>query len=143
MNRRPTHAAGAAAALLLAVMLLVGGCGARPQPFENGTAKQAGDAEIALSLEPNPPRAGKDVELTFTVKRAGEPVPPEELPVEAVVDMPKMPMNLPAVKLQADGPGRLRARYRFPMAGGWMVDLRLRQRSGDLATVRFQFDVAP
>jgi hypothetical protein len=129
--------------LLVAAALFLLGCGVKAKPFANGTVQQAGPVEVALTLDPNPPRAGKETLLTFQIRRGGQPVAPEDVKCELVVDMPKMPMNLPALAVQAAGPGTMQARYAFPMAGGWTATLKVSLKDGSQGAARFAFDVGP
>lgn len=133
---------GLALALLPLVLALLS-CNLKAQPFANGSSKPAGAATVAMDVQPNPPRAGQDTDLTFTIRDANGPAAPSSVTPELVVDMPKMTMNLPSVPLQYDGTGRWHARYKFGMAGGWSATLRLARPSGDPAEATFQFDVGP
>jgi hypothetical protein len=113
------------------------------KPADTGTAERAGEYEVSMDMEPNPPRTGQPADFTFTVLKAGEPVETSEVTPRLVLDMPKMPMGLPEVPLEATGSGQWRAKnVQFPMVGGWAATLAL--PSGDEEeSVTFEFDVAP
>ena len=134
---------GAGGILLSALLFLsLVGCNIEAEPADSQTAEQAGEFEASMEVEPNPPRTGEPAELTFTVLQDGEPAEALEAPPRLTVDMPKMPMGLPEVPLEAAGPGQWRANVEFPMAGGWAAMLAL--PSGDRGeSVTFEFDVAP
>ena len=130
--------------ILLPALLFLSlvGCNIEAEPVDSQTAEQAGEFEASMEAEPNPPRTGEPAELTFTVLQDGDPVETLEAPPRLTVDMPKMPMGLPEVPLEAAGPGQWRANVEFPMAGGWAATLAL--PSGDREeSVIFEFDVAP
>lgn len=126
--------------VLLPVLLLLSlvSCGVEAEQFDEGTVKRAGDYEVSMNVDPNPPSAGGTAEMTFEVRKNGHPL--EEAKPRLVTDMPKMPMNTPAVPLESDGPGRWKANVKFPMAGGWAATMTL-PSGGD--EVSFEFDVAP
>ncbi len=124
------------------VFLSLVACNIEAEPVDTGTAEQAGKLEVSMDAEPNPPKTGEMAELTFTVLKDGEPAEALEAEPRLTVDMPKMPMGLPEVPLEAAGPGQWRASVRFPMAGGWAATLALPSDGGE-EEVTFEFDVAP
>jgi hypothetical protein len=128
---------------LLVVNVLLGGCDLQPRPFANGTTRAVGPFEVALTVDPNPPRVGRETVLTFELRRDGRPVQPGEVTCELLLDMPKMPMNLPAQPVTFMAAGQARAQYVFPMAGEWTAALRVALPDGSSGTARFDFDVGP
>ena len=136
---------GVGGILLLALLFLslVACANIEAKPADTGTTERAGEYEVSMDMEPNPPRTGQPAELTFTVLKGGEPVEASETTPRLILDMPKMPMGLPEVPLEAVGPGQWRAKnVQFPMAGGWAATLAL-PSSGEEEKVTFEFDVAP
>lgn len=123
--------------------LALSACGVSPQAFPNGTTRRAGPVEVALFLEPNPPRVGQEATLAFEIRRAGRPVAEEEATCQLKLDMPKMPMGLPMVPLTFGSPGEVRFRYAFPMAGEWQAVLRVTLADGSGGEAEFNFDVGP
>lgn len=117
-------------------------CNIEAKPVDSRMVEQAGEFEVSMDAEPNPPRTGEPAELTFTVLKGGEPVEALEAAPRLAVDMPKMPMGLPEVPLEADKPGQWRANVQFPMAGGWAATLAL-PSGGVEENVTFEYDVAP
>ena len=93
-------------------------CNIEAEPVDTGTVEQAGELGASMEAEPNPSKPGESAELTFTVLRDGEPAENLDPPPRLTVDMPKMPMGLPEVPLEAAGSGKWRANVEFPMAGG-------------------------
>lgn len=129
--------------LLPLVCLIAFGCGLQAQPFPNGTVEAAGPIQVALTVDPNPPRAGQETTLTFELRRDGQPVSPADVSCDLMLDMPKMPMGLPAVPVNFTQPGKAQARFAFPMAGGWSAALKVTLRDGTSGTATFNFDVGP
>jgi len=113
------------------------GCGVEAERFNAGKTVRAGEFEVSMNPDPNPPKSGRPVLFTFEIRREGDPF--EGTAPRLTVDMPDMPMNLPEVPLEPAGAGRWEARIQLPMAGEWVATLEL--PSGDRA--RFEFDVAP
>ncbi len=134
---------GVGSVLLPALLFLsLVACNIEAEPVDTQTVERAGELEASMEAEPNPPKTGEMAELTFTVLRDGEPAEDLEPSPRLTVDMPKMPMGLPEVPLEAAGPGQWRANARFPMAGGWAATLVLASDGGE-DEVTFEFDVAP
>ena len=130
--------------ILLPALLFLGlvGCNIEAESVDSQAVEQAGEFEASMEAEPNPPRTGEPAELTFTVLQDGDPVETLKAPPRLTVDMPKMPMGLPEVPLEAAGPGQWRANVEFPMAGGWAATLALPSGDGEESVI-FEFDVAP
>ncbi len=134
---------GVGSVLLPALLFLsLVACNIEAEPVDSQAVERAGELEASMEADPNPPRTGEPAELTFTVLRDGEPVEDLEPSPRLTVDMPKMPMGLPEVPLEAAGPGQWRANAQFPMAGGWAATLALPSDGGE-DEVTFEFDVAP
>ena len=96
-----------------------------------------------MEVQPDPPRAGQQSTLTFTVTAGGGAVGPGQGTCELVLDMPKMPMNLSPMTLDSDGQGRCQATYTFSMAGGWSAAVKVNGQQGAAGEARFDFDVGP
>jgi hypothetical protein len=91
-----------------------------------GTPVATDTLEIALTSQPDPPRAG-DNTFEVTVRQpTGEPV--ADATVQVVLFMPAMPsMNMPAMRSQATllpaGEGRYRGTVDVGMSGRWDVTI--------------------
>ncbi len=134
---------GVGGVLLPALLFLsLVACNIQADPVDTGAVKQAGELEVSMEAQPNPPRTGEMNELTFNVRKDGEPAEASEVSPRLTVDMPKMPMSLPEVPLEATEPGQWRANVEFPMAGGWAATLAL-PSNGEEEEVSFEFDSAP
>lgn len=132
-----------ASLLLSLVALAITACNIQPQAFANGSTQQVGTVSVALSLQPNPPRAGQPSKLVLTLQNGDQPVGAAPGTCEVVLDMPKMPMNMAPMSLDSDADGHCQASYPFPMAGGWSATVRVRGQEGAQGQASFAFDVGP
>lgn len=126
--------------VLLPALLLAGltACDVQAERFEGEEPQRAGEFEVSMNVDPNPPKTGEPAEFAFEVTKGGEPVGASEKP-RLMVDMPEMPMNTPEVPLDSAGDGRWTGEVEFPMAGDWAATLVL--PSGE--ETAFEFEVSP
>ena len=134
---------------LLAVMVLVGvtraACGgsqetpakeSMPMPAPAAQVPPAGNAEITLTTQPDPPKMG---ETTFEamVMMGGQPVTDADVSVELF--MPAMPsMNMAEMRtnfpLKHEGGGRYRGPGKVMMAGNWDATVSVKQDGKEIGT---------
>ena len=125
--------------LVLAVMavLLVAGT-AVAKDYE--VTKKAGDYNVAVKMDRNPPITG-DNNLSVTIKdAAGAEIKDAKVAVE--YSMAAMP-GMPAVKVKTDTElkgSEYKAKLNFSMAGGWSVAVII-NRGDKKAQAKFSVDV--
>jgi Cu(I)/Ag(I) efflux system membrane fusion protein len=104
----------------LAVLLLLAACARKDAP----AAVSAGDLQVRLRLDPDPPLAAENVLLLELADASGKPVDGAQIGFEA--DMPAMGA-MPEMKsggdVRARGRGRYEVRYTLSMLGDWGVTL--------------------
>ena len=125
--------------LVLAIMLALLAAGtAAAKDYE--ATKKAGDYNVAIKIDRNPPITG-DNNLTVTIKdEAGAEI--KDAKVTAEISMAAMP-GMPAVKysntMQLKG-SEYRAKVNFSMAGGWGIAVKI-IRGDKTVQTRFSVDV--
>ncbi len=106
---------------------------------EYQVAKKVDDLDVAISLDKNPPVAGKNM-MTIAVKdNAGKPVTDVKIRVD--YGMPAMP-GMPAMNYKSDAAGSgatFTAPIDFSMSGAWNVAVKI-LREGKTSTVKFNVD---
>jgi Cu(I)/Ag(I) efflux system membrane fusion protein len=124
-------------ALLAAIVLA--GCARKPV----GEALHAGDFEVRLALEPDPPVAGDNTLHVELADAAGKPVDGARLSL--VYDMPAMGA-MPEMKgegeTKASNGGRYEVKYPLPMMGDWSVSVTIEAPGHAAATLRLKLSTS-
>jgi hypothetical protein len=94
-------------------------------------------------VRPDPPIAGDEVQLVFTVRRDDRLISSTQATAEVVVDMPTSPTRPPAMPLDGDGSGHWWTTFTFPKSGGWSASVSVTQAGQEPVEAKFGFDVAP
>ena len=138
-TRRVVSTVVGSALLPTVVLLAAAACRVEAERFD-AAPQRAGEYEVSLQLDPNPPKSGKETQILVTITRGGEPVEATEVEPHLMVDMSEMPMGHPEVSLSAEGSGRWRGSVTFPMPGDWAATVMLMPEGSE---ARFQFEVGP
>lgn len=123
-------------ALLLLVLLLAAGV-AFAKGYE--VNKKAGDYDVALTIDRNPPVAG-DNQVTIVVKDAAGKVVKDAL-VKLDYSMPAMP-GMPPMNYKTDAAAKgdgYQATMGLSMAGPWNIVVKI-TREGKTASMKFTVD---
>ena len=125
-----------ACSLLVAVFMFAGVAVAN----EYKTTSKAGDFEVALTLDKNPPVVGKN-NATIAIKdQSGQPVTDAAVRVE--YGMPAMP-GMPAMNYKSDAVqsgGAYQAPLSMSMAGPWFINAKI-LKDKKVSTAKFNVDV--
>lgn len=128
---------------LLALVWLVASCATPAPPPGGGAAPKTGVADVTFAVRPDPPIAGDETELVFTVRRDDRLIASTQAAADVVVDMPTNPTRPQPVVLDGDGGGHWHTTFTFPRAGGWAASVRVIQPGNEPVEASFGFDVAP
>ena len=123
--------------LAIALMFIITGV-AVAKDYE--VKKKAGDLDVVVAIDKNPPAVGKN-NMTINIKDpAGKSVTDATVKVE--YSMPAMP-GMPAMNYKADAEvkdGTYAATLDFSMAGSWNVTIKI-TRDGKTSKLKFSLDV--
>lgn len=123
MNSKPTSHLPIRIGLLIAVLLLLSGCGSTPAtPVKTVTQRQTVD-ELTIALEaPERPELLGEQELLISLTDAsGHPIDGAEVWLALV--MPTMQMSPNEPDAIAEGNGRYRTKVIFTMPGTWNLEV--------------------
>ncbi len=121
---------------LISIMFVITGI-AFAKDYE--VKKKAGDFDVVVAIDKNPPAVGKN-NLTIDIKDpAGKSVTDAKVKVE--YSMPAMP-GMPAMNYKTDAElkdGKYTATMDLPMAGSWNVTVKI-TRDGKTSKLKFSID---
>ena len=118
----------------LATLLILFGCGRGGQ-----LADEAPEIQIAISLDPDPPRFGRPCQLTVTVLEAdGVVIDGAQLEIKG--DMTHAGMVPVVVSVSGGEEGNYTTGFEWTMAGDWILTVQAELPDGRIA--RRQFEIA-
>ena len=124
-------------AVLIMVVLLTAGI-AYAKDYE--VNKKAGEYDLVVKIDKNPPVAGGDNNMTIRVKdKSGKYV--SDAKVKVTYSMPAMP-GMPAMNYKADAELKgddYTAKINFPMSGSWNVAVKV-IKGGKTSAMKFTVD---
>lgn len=135
----PAVGLGIALGLLLAI----------PPAFANGGTLRflgnLGPWEVAVFTDPTPPSADS-LDVSVLVTLPGRPEPVEGVEIEVELRLPADPevrLLRPATREEADDPRYRAAKFRPGRTGDWVVEVRVRDATGQGGIGRFDLPIRP
>ena len=120
------------------VLILTAGAAFASRAYE--VKKKAGDYQVVIRIDRNPPVVGDNPVTIVVTSQDGTPVKDAKIKLDySMPPMPGMPpMNYKA-EAEHDGEG-YRTSFGFSMAGSWSVGVKI-ARDGKTASTKFSVDV--
>jgi AcrB/AcrD/AcrF family protein/YtkA-like protein len=128
---------------LMAVCLMLAGCGRQDEP-RAATSSQVlvtvGKVGLTFASDPDPLKIGANSLVVTVADTTGRPV--EDLTVKVTLSMPAMPsMNMPAMRTESvlshERAGRYRGTSDLSMGGTWNINVSISRGTEELGSSRF------